>query len=162
MSYSDKPSSKENNCLTISSKRGDVIHYSTSLCVLLSFLIGIVCIMLLKISCHLLPTSASSAHDWGLRVTFWGVWVTSVQFRADITGWLPRKKAKTQWALEICPVVEQVYLISESQRYFWSPPDLHAFIVIKAGVGIPRIGVLPCTRCFAPLWMSLKASCPLA
>lgn len=77
--------------------------------------------------------------------------MASVQFLADITAWLPRKRAKTERALGMCPVVDQVYLISESRGYFWSPPDLHVFLVIKAGVGIPRIGNLPCMRCFAPL-----------
>lgn len=100
----------------------------------------------------------SSARGWGLRVTFWHVWVTSIQFRADITGWLPRKKAKTPGDMS-CGRAGIPYF---RKSHFWSPPDLHAFIVIKAGVGIPRIGILPCTKCFAPLWMSLKTSCPLA
>lgn len=77
--------------------------------------------------------------------------MASAQFLADFAGWLPRKRAKTERALGMCPVVDQVYLISESRRYFWSPPDLHTFLLIKAGVGIPRIGNLPCMRCFAPL-----------
>lgn len=72
--------------------------------------------------------------------------------------WLASKKEGKDWkGLGVCPVVDVVYHISESRRYFWSPTDLHAFLVIKSGAGIPRIGNLPCTRCFAPLWTSLSS-----
>lgn len=85
-------------------------------------------------------------------------WLLSSSEQTSLVGFQERR----QRPLGICPVVDRAGIPYFRKSHFWSPPDLHAFIVIKAGVGIPRIGILLCTRCFAPLWMSLKTSCPLA
>lgn len=106
------------------SRHWNAIHYSPSLWVLFSFLIQVMYVMLLKLSsapCQCWDLSAQSpAHDWVLSATFWDVWVTSAQFLVDITGPLvtlpPRKRSKTERVLGMCPVMDQVYLISESKQ----------------------------------------------
>lgn len=67
---------------------------------------------------------------------------------------LPRKRAKTEGALEMYPVADEVHLISEN-IYIQGFPN--AFLI-----RIPKIGKLLCLRYCAPLGMSLKANSPLA